>query len=144
MTHFIARLSRNHKICGSFYHKNFTRTKTVTYCSINLTFELQPNYQNSDEPLDDYPRVAFTRFCTSSHRLKVETSRWSQLPRERRICKCGVGVQSEEHVLVNCELVEPIKQKYGINVSTFNSFMSLRKSKAQLQMLREILKLLED
>ena len=124
--------------------RSSTRTKTVTYCSINPTFELHPIYQNSDEPLDDYLRIAFTRFRTSSHRLKVETGRWSRLPRERRICKCGVGVQSEEHVLVECELAEPIKQKYGIDVTSFNSFMSLKKSKAQLQMLREILKLLED
>ena len=121
-----------------------TRTKTVTYCSINPTFELHSIYLNSNEPLDDYLRIAFTRFRTSSHRLKVETGRWSRLPRERRFCKCGMGVQTEEHALVECELVEPIKEKYGISVQCFSSFMSLNKSKAQLQMLHEILKLLED
>ena len=117
---------------------------TVTYCSINPTFELHSIYLNSNEPLDDYLRIAFTRFRTSSHRLKVETGRWSRLPRERRLCKCGMGVQTEEHALVECELVEPIKEKYGISVQCFSSFMSLNKSKAQLQMLHEILKMLED
>ena len=55
-----------------------------------------------------------------------------------------MGVQTEEHALVECELVEPIKEKYGISVQCFSSFMSLNKSKAQLQMLHEILKMLED
>ena len=55
-----------------------------------------------------------------------------------------MGVQTEEHVLIECELVKPIKEMYGINVQCFNSFMSLDKSKAQLQMLHEILKKLED
>ena len=99
--------------------RSSTRTKTVTYCSINPTFELHPIYQNSKDPLDDYLRIAFTRFRTSSHRLKVETGRWSRLPRERRLCKCEMGVQTEEHALVECELVEPSKKSTALlsNVS---------------------------
>ena len=101
-------------------------------------------YQNCDETVDDYLRIAFTRLRTSSHRLKVETGRWSRIPRERRLCKCGMGVQTEKHVLVECELAEPIKQKYGLSVECFDVFMSSKKSKAQLHMLHEILNVLED
>lgn len=40
-----------------------------------------------------------------SHLLKVETGQWSRIPRENRVCKCGAGVQNENHVIV-CPLVE--------------------------------------
>ena len=124
--------------------RSSTQTKPATYFSINPTFEIHPIYQNCDEVVEDYLRTTFTRFRTSSHRLKVETGRWSRLPRERRLCKCGAGVQTEKHVLIECELAEPIKLKYGLNVQCFNSFMSTSKSEKQLQMLHEILKILED
>ena len=120
------------------------RSKSITYREINPTFELHPIYKTRDETVDDYLRIAFTRFRTSSHRLKVETGRWSRILRERRLCQCGEGVQTEEHVLLHCDLTITIKEKYGQEVDCFESFMCSRKSKAQLQMLHEILKLFEN
>ena len=101
-------------------------------------------YKNCDEVVDDYLRIAFTRFRTSSHRLRVETGRWSRLPRERRLCKCGAGIQTEQHVLIDCELAEPIEEKYGFSINCFNTFRSTSKSEKQLQMLHEISKFFED
>ena len=124
--------------------RSSAQTKPATYFMINPTFEIHPVYQNCDEVVADYLRVAFTRFRTSSHRLKVETGRWSRLPRERRLCKCGAGIQTEQHVLIDYELAEPMKEKYGFSVNCFNTFMSTSKSEKQLQMLHEILNFFED
>ena len=66
-----------------------TRTKLITYKSINSSFEVHPIYQPGQETIDDYLRITFTRFRTSSHRLKIETGRWSRIERERRLCQCG-------------------------------------------------------
>ena len=121
-----------------------TRTKSATYTSINPEFVIHPIYQQGEEAVDDYLRIAFTRFRTSSHRLKVETGRWSRIPRERRYCQCGENVQTEEHVLVHCELTRGIREKYGQTIDCFNMFMTCEKSKAQLHMLHAILELFED
>ena len=88
-------------------------------------------------------RTTFTRFRTSSHRLKIETGRWSRIERERRVCQCGNGVQTEEHVLVHCELAQGIRQKYGHENISFSTFMAETKSRSELTMLYEILKLFE-
>ena len=121
-----------------------TRTKLITYSSINnASFEVHPIYKTGHETVDDYLRITFTRFRTSSHRLKIETGRWSRIERERRVCQCGGGVQTEEHVLLHCDLVRNIKRKYGHEIISFEAFMNERKSKSELVMLYEILKLLE-
>ena len=124
--------------------RSSSRSKFATYFTVNPTFEVHPIYQNGGEAVDDYLRIAFTRFRTSAHRLKIETGRWSRIPRDRRLCGCGEGVQTEEHVLVECSLTEGIREKYGQTNISFSSFMNDKKSKAQLHMLHEILNLLEN
>ena len=117
------------------------RTKSVTYRAVNPTMDVHPIYKGCEEPVDDYLRMSFTRFRTSSHRLRIETGRWSRTPRERRFCQCDEGIQSEEHVLMSCPLTEPIRQKYGVDVDSFEQFVSGRKTKSELHMLHEMLKL---
>ena len=65
-------------------------------------------------------RVNITRLRLSSYNLKVETGRWSQTPREARLCTCGSGdVQTERHIIENCPLTLHIRQKYScLNVDT--------------------------
>ena len=120
------------------------RTKSATYRLINPTMDVHPIYLSSEEPVDDYLRMAFTRFRTSSHRLRIETGRWSRTPRERRLCQCDEGVQSEEHVLRFCNLTEPIRQKYGVEIDCFEQFVSGSKTKSELHMLHEMLKFFEN
>ena len=74
--------------------RSSARTKFATYSPINPTFEVHSIYGNDVVAVDDYLRTAFR---TSSHRLKIETGRWARIPRERRMCQCGEGVQTEEH-----------------------------------------------
>ena len=120
------------------------RSKSVTYRSINPTMDVHPIYKDCAEPVDDYLRMSFTRFRTSSHRLRIKTGRWSRTPRERRLCQCGGGVQSEEHVLMSCSLTEPIRQKYAVIIDCFEQFVSGSKTKPELHMLHEILKFFEN
>ena len=119
------------------------RTKSVTYRAVNPTMDVHPIYKGCEEPVDDYLRMSFTRFRTSSHRLRIETGRWSRTPRERRLCQCDEGIQSEEHVLMSCPLTELLRQKYGVDVDSFEQYVSSRKTKSELYMLHEILKLFE-
>ena len=90
-----------------------TRTKSATYTTINPSFEIHPIYQQGEETVDDYLRIAFTRLRTSSHRLKIETGRWSRIPRERRLCQCGEDIQTEEHVIVHCGLTRGLGKNMG-------------------------------
>ena len=39
---------------------------------------------------------------------------------EDYVCTCGTSVQTEEHVLLECDLVTPIKEKYRQEVVCFD------------------------
>ena len=120
------------------------RSKLITYGSINPSLEVHRIYQPGHEPVDEYLRISFTRFRTSSHRLKIEPGRWARIPRERRLCQCEEGIQTEEHVIMHCRLTNVIKARYGFqHIESFESFMNGDTSKPQLLMIHEILNLLE-
>ena len=46
-----------------------------------------------------------------SHYLKVETGRWSRIPRNNRVCACGTSVQTEEHILLTCPLTCTLRSR---------------------------------
>ena len=48
----------------------------------------------------EWQRIAFTRFRLSSHRLRIETGRWSRLPREQILCDCGANEPQDEKTRV--------------------------------------------
>ena len=121
--------------------KKSKRTKMKTYCVINPNFDIHPIYTNKNA-VDDYLRVTFTRLRTSSHRLRIETGRWSRLAPEKRVCRCG-EVQTECHALTECPLVEDIRERYGCQRIDFHSFMCDDKATYELLMLYEILGVLE-
>ena len=122
--------------------RSSSRTKFVTYRMINPTLEVHPIYRPGCGSVDDYLRITLTRFRTSSHRLRIETGRWSRIDRESRLCQCGEGVQTEEHALM-CNIVADIRTKYGHDFTDFSSFMTEKKTKSELLMLYEILNRLE-
>ena len=41
----------------------------------------------------EFEREMVTRFRTGSHSLAIETGRYSNTPRENRLCSCGEGIQ---------------------------------------------------
>ena len=57
----------------------------------------------------------FTRLRLSSHSLKIETGRWSRIASEERLCGCGLAVESEEHVLLECSKTEEVRRKFHID-----------------------------
>ena len=94
--------------------KNETGSKAMKYKEINPDLHVHKVY-TSDIYIDERKRVDFTRFRTSSHRLKVETGRWARIELVDRVCDCGRGVQDESHAVFDCERTETIRDKYGIN-----------------------------
>ena len=67
-------------------------------------------YYESD--LIEKHRIAYSRFRTSSHRLRIETGRWSRQQREERLCGCLLAVQDEKHVLEDCEKLSELRAQY--------------------------------
>ena len=70
-------------------------------------------------------RVEVTRFRTSSHRLKIETGRWSRIARERRLCDCGQEmIQDEIHVIESCRHLSDLRLLFPDIVFTTEQFFS--------------------
>ena len=50
---------------------------------------------------------------SGSHRLRVETGRWSRTPREARLCRCDdAGIQDERHIIESCSLLDELRQSF--------------------------------
>ena len=75
--------------------------------------------------IPDYQRVSFSRIRLISHSLKIETGRWSRIPRERRVCQCdNTQLQTEAHALISCSLTQNIRQNYSmLNFTDINSLL---------------------
>ena len=97
-------------------------TKRETYKNINPTLRSPSIYKGKFIP--EYLRIAFIRFRLSSHRLRIETGRWSRIPRELRLCVCGDDIQNEEHVLLKCPMTNDIRKLYNISHTSIVSFFS--------------------
>ncbi len=80
-----------------------------TYLAINPSLS-KPSYDNKLE----FQRVIVTRYRTGSHNLRIESGRMLHIPREERLCKCDRDVQTVEHVLLHCHLLDGIREKYNV------------------------------
>ena len=89
------------------------RSKYMVYKEMNPSLEVHEVYGKEIEAhIPEYMRVSFSRLRLSAHRLKIETGRWSRLPRDQRLCPCG-QVQDEAHALQWCPLVQSIRDTHG-------------------------------
>ena len=89
------------------------RTKFMTFREINPDLRVHDVYAlNNRHFIPEHYRIAFTRLRLSSHNLKIETGRWSRLPRERRLCPCGL-VQDEKHAIELCALTLNLRTQYA-------------------------------
>ena len=98
-------------------------TKFNTYMSqLNTSLSLHPIYV-TQKYIPDYLRESFSRIRLMSHNLKIETGRWSRIPRERRTCICdNECAQTEIHVLIECRLTQRLRHKYSmLNYQDINS-----------------------
>ena len=57
--------------------------------------------------LTENERILLTRFRTGSHSLAIETGRFSNTPRENRLCLCG-SVQTVLHIFTDCPLTRDL------------------------------------
>ena len=64
--------------------------------------------------LDDTKRTTITRWRLSSHRLKVETGRYTRpiTARENRLCDVCRVVEDEYHAIYDCSVHRLIREKY--------------------------------
>lgn len=98
-----------------------TKTRMVTYQEFNPELTVHRMYTSSPP---EWPRINLTRLRLSSHYLKIETGRWSRIPRERRLCQCEDNqVQTEAHVLLHCKISAHLRVKY--NTLDFHSVKDL-------------------
>ena len=80
-----------------------------TYLQVNPSL-MSPTYNNTPE----FHRVCVTRYRTGSNNLMIEKGRMFGSAREDRLCKCGMDIQSLRHVLLDCHLLNDIRDKYTI------------------------------
>ena len=65
-------------------------------------------------------RILMSRYRCGSHNLRIETGRLSNpfVPRNERYCSCNNGVQSLNHILFECPLLEDLHQEYNFRSIT--------------------------
>ena len=76
-----------------------------TYFRLNP--DLKP-YVPQPQFMLESERKLVTRFRTGSHSLNIETGRYSNIPRENRLCSCGEDVQTIWHIFNGCPLTADI------------------------------------
>ena len=110
-------------------------TRYQTYCNINPALTVHDVY-NKRQYAPELYRTSLTRMRLSSHRLKIETGRWSRLSREHRLCQCG-QIQDERHVLQFCPLVEHIRTCYNKPV-TFPAILAERSESGDMKFIHDV------
>ena len=115
-------------------------TKFSTYARLNPSLETHSIY-SGHHTLPDNLRIGFTRFRTSSHRLRVELGRWSRTPREQRTCACGSGdIQDEDHVF-SCERTRDVRRAANFDEGAGCPELFADASFKNLIMLKECMKI---
>ena len=89
-------------------HNDDADSKLGTYYRVNPDLK---SYVLNPQPTMEFERELVTRFRTGSHSLAVELGRYSNIPRENRLCACGNGIQTVWHVFVDCPETRDIVQK---------------------------------
>ena len=99
-------------------------SKAESYRLLNPTLKVHPVYTSHDY-IDERARVTFTKMRLSSHSLKIETGRWSRIPRDDRLCGCGEAIQDEEHVLLRCPKTDFAREKFHVDRNVYTSIAAL-------------------
>ena len=115
-------------------------SKLLTYKRLNPLLDVHKMY-SEHHTLPDNLRTCFTRFRTSSHRLRIEMGRWSRIPSPLRTCQCDSGdVQDEEHVF-KCPLTAAVRQQATFNGGCKELFENA--TYKNLKMLKDCMEILE-
>jgi len=95
-------------VCLDFFFIIVYISRAV-FCRSFSKFELQSYLNNVN--IQKY-REPITRLRLSSHRLHIETGRWSNTPREDRKCTLCNKLEDEFHLLFECKAYDDIRVKY--------------------------------
>jgi len=73
--------------------------------------------------IPDRDRVFATRLILSSHKLAIETGRWSRIPREDRLCPCPWCNTNGRACDCHCPLSDHIRSQFGtVSISNIAVF----------------------
>ena len=97
---------------------NPTSSKRVTYKQMNPDLSVHPVYV-AKTPVNEYHRVAFTRFRVLAHSLTVEAGSWNRrgrgrLPLEATLCVCG-SIQTERLLTQHCTFTQHLRNIYNFS-----------------------------
>ena len=83
--------------------------KLSLYSKIKTDFQVDPYTE-----LPFRERQIVSKMLCVSHKLEVETGRYQDIPRERRVCKlCHLDkVEDEEHFITECPAYDTIREQY--------------------------------
>ena len=126
-------------------NKPLTFTKFVTYrTELNPELKMHSIYGRTGY-IPDYLRTSVTRLRLMSHRLKVETGRWSRTERVRRVCQCDRrSVQDEGHVLLSCDTSAHLRQAFRmLSFTSMNSLIESEDTYNLCKYVHKVLKLYE-
>ena len=103
------------------YKEKITRQyNSDSNSKLGIYYQINPNlvsHVHTPQAILEYERELVTRFRTGSHSLAVELGRYSNTPRENRVCRCGTGVQTVWHVFSECPLTRTIVQTNYSNLN---------------------------
>ena len=105
--------------------KKLQSTKFKTYAEeLNVNMSLHPIY-TTNAFIPDFLRESFSRLRLMSHKLRIETGRWSRTPRDARVCRCNnTSIQSEGHAVIECVLTSDIRSRYPmLDFTNINSLL---------------------
>ena len=94
------------------WYANINNTpKLETYCIFKHNFEFE---EYLDYINDKKLRIALTKIRVSSHDLLIEVGRYTNIPRNQRICQnCTMNVvESEYHFLLVCNKYRDIRKQF--------------------------------
>ena len=120
-----------------------TFTKFVNYRT-NLNPDLNThNVYGKTVYIPDYLRISFTRVRLMSHRLKIETGRWSRIPQEGRVCQCDrTSIQDESHVLLVCSISAHLRIEFSmLSFVSMNNLINSSDSYNMCKYIHKVLKL---
>ena len=87
-------------------------------------YRINPNlnsYVLKPQLILEAERIVVTRFRTGSHSLGIEIGRYGNTPRDHRLCKCKLAVQTVWHIFSDCPITMPhVNTKYPDIQAVFN------------------------
>ena len=93
----------------------FISNKQLDYLYLKQIFKYEREL-SLKQPLTSPQGKIIATYCTSNHRLAIETRRWSIIPisRDTKLCYfySYSAVENEAHFMLKCPLYKPIRNKF--------------------------------